>query len=66
MNQVFLLKLVKELIESDKPTPEQVRCARVIVNGMIDFLDNPVSGGQIIEPNSELDNEAQLAKQELL
>jgi len=65
MNQVFLLKLVADLIKADKPTVEEIRCARVIVDNLIKHQDNPTSSGQTIIPNSELDADAEEAKREL-
>lgn len=61
MNDQMLLKLMLDLLKSDKPSVEEVRCARTIVNSMItnasQFIPNQTAG--------LLDPEAQQARSEL-
>ena len=68
MSQLFLLKLVAELIKSDKPTAEEVRCARTIVGQMVEAAEEPIQPGrgEVIDPISDLDEAAQLARKELM
>jgi hypothetical protein len=61
MNQIFLLKLIADFIKDDKPSVEQIRCARTIVENLIKFQDKP----QPVNPNNDLDDEAYNAKREL-
>ena len=65
MNPLFLLKLISELLE-DKPTPDEIGCARKIVESMVAEYENTTipSTTSFIDPN--LDLEAQQAKKELL
>ena len=63
MNPLFLLNLISDLIKDDRPTPEQIKCTRVIVNNLIkeyNTVNTP------IESLSDLDKEAQEAKKELM
>lgn len=64
MNHLFLLKLIAEMLDSDKPTPEKVACARKILQQMIQEYDKP----KIIEYqlNPDLDPEALNAKNDLI
>lgn len=69
MNPQFLLKLVSDLIKDDKPTLEQVKCARVIVDGLIKEYEPkefPTTGDLLTRiPGHVLSLEAEQARQEL-
>jgi len=68
MNQLFLLNLISDLIKEDKPTVEQVRCVRVIIDNMIKEFQTP-SGTLpygVIFNDSELSQEAKQARKDLL
>ena len=65
MNQLFLLKLIADLIKSDKPTVEEIRCARTIINSLIQN-EPPIlipKGYEVL--GNDLDEIAQQAKKEL-
>ena len=64
MNQLFLLKLIADLIKSDKPTIEEIKCARTIVENLIKAYDKPTTASDIME--SDLDPDAEAARRELL
>lgn len=67
MNQFFLLKLIADLIKSDKPTIEEVRCARTIIQNLIDSSSPQyVDGVEELPINDGLDDEAKQARKELL
>lgn len=63
MNQLSLYKLILDLIKTDKPTVEQVQCARTILKSLIEAEEEPQQSQQ---PASDLDLEAFKAQQELL
>ena len=65
MNQPFLLQLIADLIKNDKPTVEEVRCARTIVENLIKGYTKPTTASEIID-ESNLDSEAEAARRELL
>lgn len=64
MNEVNLLRLVADLIKSDKPTPEQVQCARTIITGLIESKQDKFEMKSSSE-ESVLDDEAEQARREL-
>lgn len=75
MNQLFLLKLVAEMLEGDEPTQDRIYCARKIIDNMIadydlkkevSFDDHLTHVKVYSENKSFLDAEAQQAKQDLL
>ena len=59
----MLLKLVFDLIKNDKPTVEEIRCARTIIDNLI-----KVGGWNGIAPEqtSDLDEDARQARKELM
>jgi len=69
MTQLFLLKLMAELLSD--PTPEQIKCAKKILDGMIKELDvnsmESVDKRMLagLEGKMQLDAEAQAAMREL-
>lgn len=63
MNQLFLLKLILDLLKSDKPTVEQISCARTILKNLIEAHDKPVDSAHV---ESDLDSDALQAQKELL
>ena len=67
MNQLFLLKLIFDLLE-DKPTKYKIDCAKKILKGMIDEYSGVPSGlpNNDVPVNANLDLEAQQAQRELL
>ena len=66
MNQPFLLQLIADLIKNDKPTVEEVRCARTIVENLIKEASGQYESTIIVPTNSMLDDEAEEARRELL
>ena len=63
MNEVNLLKLIADLIKSDKPTVEEIKCARTILANLISSSEpKEESIGHV----SDLDNEALQARKELM
>ena len=64
MNDIFLLQLISDLIKEDKPTIEEVRCARTIVNNLIKAQAVPTSINQAT--GGILDSEALAAKNDLM
>lgn len=69
MNPLFLLKLIFDLIKDDKPTAEEVRCARTIANNLIDYYTTNTALYGIENTkelmDSELSPEALQAQREL-
>lgn len=65
MNQLFLLKLLLDLIKTDKPTVEEVHCARTILDNLIKSQDKPQPISSNME-QSDLDDDAEAARQELM
>ena len=66
MNQLFLLQLIADLIKNDKPTVEEVRCARTIVENLIKGASGQYESTIVVPSNSMLDDEAEQARKELL
>ena len=63
MKQIFLLKLIADFLKSDKPTVEEIRCARTILDNLIKNDEEPeIETTQL----SDLDSEAQQAQKELM
>ena len=55
------------MLEKERPTPEQIACAKEIVQSMVNFYDkNENTNGDIIQDNTELDPIAEKARKELL
>ena len=67
MDQLSLLKLISDLIKEDKPTTEQIKCARTIVDNLIVHYQPKLADaiGNVYIP-SNLDPDAEQARQELL
>ena len=72
MNQLFLLKLISDLIKTDKPTVEEIRCARTIVDNLTKEYGNSLTEEEINNIKEKkgiptyLDDEAEQARKELL
>ena len=74
MNHLFLLKLLADMLELDKPSADKIQCARLIVKNMISEYDKPGRGDVVSSPSIDavtsenliLDADAQVAKQELM
>ena len=65
MNQLFLLKLIDEMLDGDKPSPEKIHCAKTIIKNLIEYHQVvPNAPTPILD--EDLDREAALAKAELL
>lgn len=66
MNQLFLLKMIAELLEGD-PTKDQIDCARKILKGMIEeYEKKPIMPyTPLSDSDSDLDPEAEAARREL-
>lgn len=68
MNNLFLLKLIAELLSSDKPTPDEIGVAKKILREMIEESEPaiPPKYNKILEELSNLDPVAEQARKELL
>ena len=64
MNPLFLLKLVSELLQ-DKPTADEINCAKKIIENMVKEYENTVIPNSTNFTDPTLDSEAQQAQQEL-
>ena len=76
MNELSLLKIIDELLEGEKPKPEKIRCAKIILKKLIESSDPLVaipdfdtsmlntSSGKSVSENL-LDLEAKKARSEL-
>ena len=66
MNPLFLLNLISDLLKSDKPTVEEIRCARVILENLVKEYDIKEPLGNMLSEKSDLSPEAEKAKRELI
>ena len=65
MNPLFLLNLIFDLLKSDKPTVEEIKCARTVVENLIKYYTKPEMSPDIMMEGSNLSPEAQEARREL-
>ena len=70
MNHLFLLKLIAELLSSDKPTADEIGVAKKIIKEMIEEqtikpTTEIITGNLIDKSNVYLDSSALQAKREL-
>ena len=63
MTDLFLLKLIAELLEGDKPTQDEIGCVKKILKEMIGEDKSQISYDMT---PSNLDPEAEHARQDLL
>ena len=71
MTDIFLLKLISELLSSDKPTADEIGVCKKIVKEMIESSNEKIiiPAGTIIPMDKNiglLDQEAQIARKELI
>lgn len=67
MNQLFLLKLIADLIKSDKPTVEEIKCARTIVSNLIEAgTPKQAEDSTFISGTIPLDMDADAARRDLM